>query len=322
MADNTLNTDTSTRNLQVPEISRSLRDAPPANYTLKIESFSQLSSMLIDDKTDKYESQDFEACGYKWKLVLYPYGNLKRGVNDHISLYLAMEEAKEIYPGSQVDVILKFFVYDHIRDKFLTIQYDRTCRYHSLKTENGFDKLISLELFNDSSNGYLVDDCCLFGVEVNVINNEGKGEKISIIKEPKNGTFTWKIENFSAIQESRYPPEEFTVANLKWRLLLYPKGDSRASGKSLSLYLELLDNSAHPQLRVFTKYYLMVKRQLLHNHRELTASRWFTSKSGPTWGFSDFMPLSDIHDLSKTFLVKDSLIVEAKITLLADVEGL
>lgn len=54
--------------------------------------------------------------------MLYPYGNLKRGVNDHISLYLAMEEAKEIYPGSQVDVILKFFVYDHIRDKFLTIQ--------------------------------------------------------------------------------------------------------------------------------------------------------------------------------------------------------
>ncbi|KAG8633813.1 hypothetical protein MANES_18G142251v8 [Manihot esculenta] len=273
-------------------------------------------------RDDKYESQDFGACGYKWKLVLYPYGNFKRGVSDHISLYLAMEEAKEIHPGSQVEVILKFFVYDHIRDKFLTIQYDRTCRYHSLKTENGFDKLISLELFEDCSNGYLVDDCCLFGIEVNVINNEGKGEKISIIKEPKNGTFTWKIENFSAIQESCYRSEEFTVANLKWRLLLYPKGDSRASGKSLSLFLELLDNSAHPQLRVFTKYNLMVKRQLLHNHRELTGSDWFTSKSSLTWGFSDFMPLSDIHNLSKTFLVKDSLIVEAKITLLADVEGL
>lgn len=54
--------------------------------------------------------------------MLYPYGNAKRGVNDHISLYLAMQEAKAIPPGSQVDLTLKLFVYDHIRDKLLTIQ--------------------------------------------------------------------------------------------------------------------------------------------------------------------------------------------------------
>lgn len=43
----------------VPEISRTLRDTPPAHHTLKIESFSQLSSLLRDDKIDKYESHDF-----------------------------------------------------------------------------------------------------------------------------------------------------------------------------------------------------------------------------------------------------------------------
>lgn len=33
-----------------------------------------------------------------------------------------MQEAKAIPPGSQVDLTLKLFVYDHIRDKLLTIQ--------------------------------------------------------------------------------------------------------------------------------------------------------------------------------------------------------
>lgn len=59
--------------------------------------------------------------------------------------------------------------------------------------------IVYLEMFNDSSNGYLGNDCCLFGTEVHVIKNEGNREKISIIKEPKNGTFTWKIENFSTL---------------------------------------------------------------------------------------------------------------------------
>lgn len=62
------------------------------------------------------------------------------------------------------------------------------------------------------------------------------------------------------------------------RLLLYPRGDSEASGKNLSLFLELLDNSAHPQLRVFTKYNLMVKRQVQHYHRELTGKQILKKK--------------------------------------------
>lgn len=53
----------------VPEISRTLRDTPPAHHTLKIESFSQLSSLLRDDKIDKYESHDFEAGGYRWFVI-------------------------------------------------------------------------------------------------------------------------------------------------------------------------------------------------------------------------------------------------------------
>lgn len=54
--------------------------------------------------------------------MLYPSGNVKRDGSDHISLYLAIAEPNAIPPGSQVDVILKFFVFDHLRDEYLTIQ--------------------------------------------------------------------------------------------------------------------------------------------------------------------------------------------------------
>ena len=135
-----------------PEITRSKGDAPPAHYTLKINSFSQLSKMVRETREGKYESSGFDVGGYKWyinlvsplnyisselifeklskcfsslydrKLLLYPNGNAKRNGNDHISLYLALADTGIISDGSQIDVRLKFFVYDQIQDKYLTIQ--------------------------------------------------------------------------------------------------------------------------------------------------------------------------------------------------------
>lgn len=47
------------------EITRSLRDLPPAHYIFKIENFSLLSNT----KVDNFESSDFEVEGYKWCVV-------------------------------------------------------------------------------------------------------------------------------------------------------------------------------------------------------------------------------------------------------------
>lgn len=46
---------------------RTIRDAQPAHYLFKIESFSILS----EEKIEKYESDDFEVGGYKWYLLFY-----------------------------------------------------------------------------------------------------------------------------------------------------------------------------------------------------------------------------------------------------------
>lgn len=49
-----------------------------------------------------------------------------------------------------------------------------------MKKEWGFEKLLSLDTFNDASNGLLVDDCCAFGVDVILMKSkDGNGEVIS-----------------------------------------------------------------------------------------------------------------------------------------------
>lgn len=48
------------------EVVRSTREVPPAHYTFKVDSFSLLSNILSKSEVEKYESDMFEAGGYKW----------------------------------------------------------------------------------------------------------------------------------------------------------------------------------------------------------------------------------------------------------------
>lgn len=62
--------------------------------------------------------------------------------------------------------------------------------------EWGFDKLIPLITLKDATNGYLFNDSCAFGVELLAIEKGCKGDSLSLIKDPTNSTYTWKIDNF------------------------------------------------------------------------------------------------------------------------------
>ncbi|XP_058216708.1 uncharacterized protein LOC131327573 [Rhododendron vialii] len=89
---------------------RTLRDARPAHFLLKIETFS----ILNEEKIEKYESDDFEVGGYKWGLCFYPNGNKKRNGDGHISLYLVIRDTDKlpipipipIYPYTLVIMML------------------------------------------------------------------------------------------------------------------------------------------------------------------------------------------------------------------------
>jgi hypothetical protein len=212
------------------------------------------------------------------RLVLYPNGKNNSDGNGHISLYLAIAHTNDLPLGWEVNVNIRFFVFDQIRDKYLTIQgsfaqnlvfivysftarildlslslkkallalcasgytsliylcWDLICdfklpvnvnnldangrvrRFHNLKTEWGFAQLLSHDTLNDPSNGYLLDDTCVFGVEVFVIKATGKGETLSMINQPQHNYFTWRIDNYSNLKGEAYFSEHFTVEGRRW----------------------------------------------------------------------------------------------------------
>ncbi|THG23421.1 hypothetical protein TEA_024925 [Camellia sinensis var. sinensis] len=206
------------------DIARSLRDIPPAHYTLKIESFSELAQLLLDAEVQNYESDIFEAGGYKW---LNANGKVRR--------------------------------------------------FHRMKTKWGFAQLLPLGTFNDAANGYLIHDTCVFGAEVLVINYNGRGECLTVLK-GLDSTYTWKIDNFSSLDGKTHYSKVFTIGNRKWKLQLHPKGDSRANDKCLSLFLWLDDWETFPSYRkTYAKYKLLIRNQCQGQHVETTGESYIST---------------------------------------------
>ncbi|KAB2068975.1 hypothetical protein ERO13_A08G059800v2 [Gossypium hirsutum] len=301
-------------------IRRITRDFPPAHFLFKVEAFSLLAKTGVE----KYESDAFEASGYKWRLSLYPNGDNKSNGNGFISLYLVIEETENLPLTWEVNVSFRLFVLDQIRDKYLTIEDGDGAvkRFHWMKTEWGFAQLISLDSFNDTCNGYLVGDCCIFGAEVFPLARNCKWECLSMVKQPEDNTIILKMDHFSKLDRKYYESSVHTIGDSKWKLTVYPKGNVKFKGKALSVFLELLEaNKLPPKRKVYAEYKLRVRNQMNDNHMEFSVERWFSATS-VNWGYPQFMTLKVLHDPSKGYIVCDSLIVEAEINLVSQVKRL
>ncbi|EYU41028.1 hypothetical protein MIMGU_mgv1a023824mg [Erythranthe guttata] len=135
-----------------------MREASPAHFLIKIESFSLLQKCGID----KYETKEFDVGEYKWRLIIYPNG-------DYISVYLATADKGALRVSKEVNVVFSIFLFNQISNIYLS-SLGITRRFHALKSEWGFSKFISKKILCDPSKGYLVNDNCVFGAEVCVLN--------------------------------------------------------------------------------------------------------------------------------------------------------
>ncbi|KAH9751320.1 TRAF-like family protein [Citrus sinensis] len=297
---------------------------PPAHFIMEIESYSQLFAKF----DDRYQSGIFEAGDYKWRLVFYPNGDKKSNASGHISLYLAIDDANNHRDNNwSVYVNFKFFVQDQNENKYLPIEEAKGVvrEFNRRKKEWGCDRLLSLEAFMEPSNGYLVNDCCAFGVEVFVIKSTGCGETLSMVSvEPAESTHPWEIRNFRnlAYAGSQYS-ESFTVKERKWRIKICPMGDGSEMGRSLALYLILdKEESPQPNRKVYAKFKLRVLDHRRINHSEKQLSHWFTTKNSKDseWGSNEFVPLMDLYDPGCGYLNNDgTLIVHVEFAVVSEV---
>ncbi|XP_012851653.1 PREDICTED: MATH domain and coiled-coil domain-containing protein At1g31390-like [Erythranthe guttata] len=147
------------------------REAPPAHYMIKIESFSVLEKY----GTKKYETKEFVAGDYKWKILLYPKGNAE-GTGSHVSIYfLAMADTSSLPANWEVNVFFNIFLYNQISGNYLSSP--------------------------DPSNGYLVNDNIVFGAEVFVVKKDAVIECVSLNNINIHYKHDFKISDFSKLNE-------------------------------------------------------------------------------------------------------------------------
>ncbi|XP_016438883.2 uncharacterized protein LOC107764797 [Nicotiana tabacum] len=292
-------------------VSRSISETPPTHYTLKIQSLS----LLKKNNIEKYTSPYFEAGGYKWKLVFHPTGNKnKNAEGKHVSIYLMMAEA-----SSLVHAVFRLFLLDQNNDNYLVLQdttVEKGRRFHAMKVEWGFDRFISQEDFNNQANGYVVDDICVLGAEVYVCQEKfkGRGDCLSMVKDPISYKHVWKIDNFSSLSADCEDSKTFMQGEHKWKIQVYPKGKGSGKDTHLSLYLALAEPSSLSQgSQIYAEFTLRILHQIGSTHYFGKANYWF-SGSHTFCGWPRFISIGYFSLPGAGYLVKDTCVIEAEVT--------
>ncbi|CAM0883473.1 unnamed protein product [Alopecurus aequalis] len=123
--------------------------------------------------------------------------------------------------------------------------------------------------------------------------------------------FTWKIESISKHNGGKLHSDVFVVGGYSWRVLVFPSGNNV---NHLSMYLDVADAKSLPNgwSRSAT-FSLAVINQLDSKHSSRKeATHNFNSRESD-WGFTSFMPLMELYDPSKGYIVNDQCIIEAEV---------
>ncbi|KAH6786553.1 hypothetical protein C2S52_006105 [Perilla frutescens var. hirtella] len=304
------------------EFSVETRHTSPANLLMKIESFSLLSKYGIC----KYESREFGAGGYKWKITIYPEGHesdkkqggrgkKKEEDGEHVCVCLSASGTKALPVDWEIDAIFTFLLYDQISNSYVCFR-GMSQRFNALNPKWRISKLISKKSLMDSNNGYVVDDNSVFGAEVFVIKSQRINECLSLLKETAPCKRDWKLSSFSKLL-CVWNSGEFVVGNHKWNVVLYPKGNAKAQGRYISIFLECSDaKSFAPHQKLKAEFLMRIKSKLHNTHHSENLNHWFTL-SQPTWGRTEFIAIGEMSDPSKGILVDDCCFLEIEISVQA-----
>ncbi|XP_010917889.1 ubiquitin C-terminal hydrolase 12 isoform X4 [Elaeis guineensis] len=131
------------------------------------------------------------------------------------------------------------------------------------------------------------------------------------VEDPPSSRFTWTIDNFSRLNTKKHYSDIFIVGGYKWRVLIFPKGNNV---DHLSMYLDVADSATLPYgWSRYAQFSLAVINQIHNKYtiRKDTQHQFNARESD--WGFTSFMPLSEVYDPTRGYLVNDTLVVEAEV---------
>ncbi|KAJ8446165.1 hypothetical protein Cgig2_015936 [Carnegiea gigantea] len=130
-------------------------------------------------------------------------------------------------------------------------------------------------------------------------------------EDPQTSRFTWKIENFSRLNVKKLYSDVFVVGGYKWRILIFPKGNNV---DYLSMYLDVADSASLPYgWSRYAQFSLAVVNQIHNKYSVRKDTQHQFNARESDWGFTSFMPLSELYDPSRGYLVNDTVVVEAEV---------
>ncbi|XP_039002924.1 MATH domain and coiled-coil domain-containing protein At3g58270-like [Hibiscus syriacus] len=123
--------------------------------------------------------------------------------------------------------------------------------------------------------------------------------------------FSWRIDNFSTIEDEMCYSEDFIVEGIKWQIHIFPKGNNV---DYLSIYLGVSNSATLPSgWSAYAQIGFAVIDQIdRRNSVTQVATREFRADEGNgVFGFTSFLPLNELRDPKRGYLVNDACLVEA-----------
>ncbi|KAF5930202.1 hypothetical protein HYC85_031075 [Camellia sinensis] len=131
------------------------------------------------------------------------------------------------------------------------------------------------------------------------------------VEDPQASRFTWKIENFSGLNTRKLYSDFFVVGGYKWRILIFPKGNNV---DHLSMYLDVADSSNLPYGWIrYAQFSLAVVNQIHNKYSVRKETQHQFNARESDWGFTSFMPVSELYDPGRGYLANDTCIIEAEV---------
>lgn len=131
------------------------------------------------------------------------------------------------------------------------------------------------------------------------------------VDDPPSARFTWTIDNFSRLNTKKLYSDLFYVGGYKWRILIFPKGNNV---DHLSMYLDVADSGSLPYgWSRYAQFSLSIVNQLHSKYSVRKETQHQFNARESDWGFTSFMPLGELYDPARGYLVNDTCIVEADV---------
>ncbi|CAN1814996.1 Ubiquitin C-terminal hydrolase 13 [Linum perenne] len=125
--------------------------------------------------------------------------------------------------------------------------------------------------------------------------------------------FTWRIEGFSKLKETKLYSKTFLAGGHNWRILVYPK---RNKVDHLSVYLNFADKektmSSGRSVEADIIFTLVGQLTGSSSVRMSFTKKLDQDTTGSAWGYTSFIPIGDLYQ--KGYLVNDTLILEAEVS--------